>query len=133
MVGVALGVGASFANFVLARATRDMQPSERAQFMLRASAVGKNGSYGLVLLLLSGIGMTVLRGIPETFAWGGGAFHAKLTLVAVLVGFFGYVQMLVKRAKKEGGGPALGTLGKIGPVMVVLGLAIVLSAVLAFH
>ena len=43
-IGLALGVGASFAALTLALATRSMPPAERGEFMRRASILGKNGS-----------------------------------------------------------------------------------------
>ena len=80
-LGLALGVGAGFAQLTLTLATRELSPAERSAFALRALALAKNGSYGLLLLIVSGASMTVLRGVGATFQWGGPAFHAKLTLV----------------------------------------------------
>jgi len=132
-IGLALGVGTGFAQLTLGLATRDMAPPERAQFFLRAFALGKNGSYGLLLLLATGFGMMFVRGIRETFAWGGPAFHAKLTLVVVLIGVFGYQQVLMKRARDAGGGPLMATIPVVGRVLLALSLGIILTAVLAFH
>lgn len=131
-IGLAMGVGASFASFALSFATKDLAPAERMAFMMRASAIGKNGSYGLVLLLLSGLGLLFYRGVRETFALGGGAFHAKLTLIVVMIGVFGYMQSLQKRARKEQGGPAAQKLPLVSRALLVLGLAIVICAVIAF-
>ncbi len=41
------------------------------------------------------------RGIRETMTWGGGAFHAKLLLVVLLIGTFGYLQVLQKKAARD--------------------------------
>ena len=144
-LGLAIGLGSGFAQFTLALATRDLAPPERGQFMQRAAALGKNGSFGLLLLILSGIGMTTMRGWPATMQWGGGAFHAKLTLVALMiffqfmtngalmVGVFGYLQVLARRARREGGGPAMALLPKVSRVMLSLGIAVVIAAVIAFE
>jgi uncharacterized membrane protein len=132
-IGLALGVGTGFAQMTLGIATRDMAPPERGQFMMRAFALGKNGSIGIALLLVSGLGMMALRGFSATLQWGGGAFHAKLALVAVLVCVFGYLQVLVRRARKEGGGPTLAKLPRVGQAMLMLGIAIVICAAIAFH
>ncbi len=131
-IGLALGVGTGFAQMTLGIATRNLAPPERAQFMMRASALGRNGSIGLALLLVTGIGMMLLRGVSATMEWGGGAFHAKLTLVVLMIGALGYMQMLIARAKREGGGPAMAKIPKVGRVMLALGVGIVLSAVIAF-
>jgi uncharacterized membrane protein len=101
--------------------------------MLRASALGKNGSIGLLLLIVSGVGMMGAHGFSATLQWGGGAFHAKLALIAVMVVVFGYLQMLLARARREGGGPAMARLPKVGQVMLLLGIAVVTCAAVAFH
>lgn len=132
-IGLGLGVGTGFASLALGIATRDLPPAERVAFMLRASAIGKNGSVGLLLLILTGLGMTAMRGFPETFAWGGGAFHTKLGLVVVFCGLYGYLQSLVARAKREGGGPAMAKIPRVSPILLATSLAIVACAVVAFH
>jgi len=131
-IGLAMGVGTGFAAMALGKASSDLAPPERAQFMLRASAIRVNGSVGLLLLLLSGLGMLFLRGVRETFAWGGGAFHLKLTLIVLLIGVFGYMQVLQKKARIAQGGPAMARIPKIAAVMLVLNVSIIVSAVLAF-
>jgi uncharacterized membrane protein len=132
-IGLALGVGTGFAQMTLGIATRNLAPPERAQFMMRASALGRNGSIGLALLIVTGIGMMLLRGVSATMEWGGGAFHAKLTLVVVAIFVFGYLQVLVRRVRREGGGPAMATLPKVGQVMLLVGIAIVICATIAFQ
>ena len=131
-IGLALGVGTSFAMLTLGAATRDLAPEERSKFMLRASALRKNGSYGLGLLILSGLAMFLMRGPKEVFAWGGGAFHLKLTLVVILCGFFGYTQSLAKKIRLAGGGPLMAKLPKLTMIMLALSVATVASAVAAF-
>lgn len=131
-IGLALGVGTGFANLALGMALKDLPPEERTKAALRNLVLAKNGSYGLLLLLLSGIGMTLLRGVSATFAWGGGAFHAKLTLVVIMIGVLGYMQALIARAKRENGGPALAKLPQVGKIMLPLGIGVVLAAVIAF-
>lgn len=132
-VGLALGVGASFASLTLRRASATLPAAERATFMLRALSVSKNGSYGLLLLLLSGLGMFFMRGPGAIMAAGGPAFHAKLTLVVILCGVVGYSQALGKRAREAGGGPALSKLPAVSTAILILGVAIVIAAVIAFQ
>ncbi len=132
-LGLALGVGASFALFTLRKASSGLEPAERVKFILRASAVAKNASIGLTLLLLSGLGMFFMRGPGAVMAAGGGAFHAKLTLVVILIGVFGYSQVLSKRAREAGGGPALAKLPAVSTALLVLGVGIIVAAVLAFQ
>jgi uncharacterized membrane protein len=132
-VGLALAVGASFAHLTLRRASADLPPAERTQFRLRALSLSKNGSIGLAVLLVSGLGMFFMRGPGATMAAGGPAFHAKLTLVVILIGVFGYSQVLGKRAREAGGGPALAKLPTLGTALALLGVAIIIAAVIAFQ
>ena len=132
-LGLAIGVGTGFAQVTLGLATRDLSPPERGAFMQRAAALGKNGSIGLLLLLVSGIGMTTMRGWPATMQWGGGAFHAKLTLVVLMIGVFGYMQVLARRIRREGGGPAMALLPKVSRVMLALGVSVIVAAAIAFQ
>ncbi len=132
-VGLALGVGASFASFALRRAAATLEPAERTKFVLRALSVAKNGSYGLLLSLLTGLGMLFLRGPGAVMSAGGGAFHAKLTLVVILCGVVGYSQVLGKRAREAGGGPALAKLPAVSTAILVLGVGIIIAAVIAFQ
>jgi len=129
-VGLAMGVGTGFAHLALGIAMKGVPPEERAKVALRNLVLSKNGSIGLLLLIVSGVGLTIMRTIPATFAIP--AFHAKLTLVVIFIGVFGYSQALGARAKRENGGPALAKLPVVGRVMFFLGLAIVAAAVIAF-
>jgi uncharacterized membrane protein len=132
-LGLAMGVGTGFAMFTLGFATRHLAPSERAAFMLRATALSRMGSIGLLLLIVSGLGMMWQRGVDVVFAWGGGLFHVKLTLVVVLLGVVGYMHALTARAKREGGGPIMAKLAIFGQLTLLVGITIVVVAVLAFR
>jgi uncharacterized membrane protein len=131
-IGLALGVGTSFAVLTLGASTRELAPEERAKFMLRAGALRKNGSIGLGLLILTGLAMFVLRGPRELLAFGGGALHLKLTLVVILCGFFGYLQVVTKKVREAGGGPLMAKLPRLSAIMLLLSIAVVASAVAAF-
>lgn len=132
-LGLALGVGTSFAMLRLGLATKDLAPAERAGVMKHALAIAKNGALGLALLILSGVLMLVTRGAGTVFASGGPAFHVKLALVVVLSGLVGYSQVLGKRIRERQDADALRVAQKISPVILVTGVAIVVSAVIAFH
>lgn len=132
-IGLAMGVGTSFAMMRLGIATKGMAGPERGQFFRVAIALGKNGSIGLGLLIASGLCMLFTRGVGTVFASGGVAFHVKLTLVLVLCGLLGYSQVQVKRFREKQDLAALGSAAKLGPLMLLTGLGIVICAVLAFH
>ena len=132
-LGLALGVGTNLAMITLGGATRELAPDERAKFMQRAGALRKNGSFGLLLLILSGLGMLILRGPLEVLRWGGGAFHAKLTLILILIGLFGYMQVVLKKVREAGGGgPLAAKLPKLSFALLALNLSIMACAVIAF-
>jgi len=132
-IGLALGVGATFAALTLRRASADMEPAERQKFLLRTMVLSKNGSYGLLVLLLSGLGMFFMRGPGAVLAAGGPALHAKLTFVVILCGLVGFSQALGKRAREAGGGPQLAKLHKVRLAILGVSVAIIVAAVIAFQ
>ena len=132
--GIALALGTSFAYMALGMATRDMSIPERGAFMLRAFALSRNGRMGLVLLLVTGIWMVMLRGgFALITLQAGMAFNIKMALMVVLLIVFGLLESLMKKAKRDKGGPVMAKIPKLGSLMLLLGLAIVASSVLAFH
>ncbi len=131
-LGLALALGTSFAMISLGAAARELPAEEKTKFLLRSGALRKNGSYGLALLLLTGLGILFVRGPAEVMRWGGPAFHLKLTLVVILCGVFGYTQAVAKKVRLAGGGPLMAKLPKLGLVLLGLSIAIVACAVAAF-
>ncbi|NQW03281.1 MAG: hypothetical protein HQ485_04575 [Acidobacteria bacterium] len=132
-IGLALGVGTGFAMFTLGLAAADMAPADRGAFMRRAFALSRNASIGLTLLVVSGVGLVMSLGVSAALALGGPMFHIKLTLVVVMIGLFGYMQVLIKKAKLPDGAASMARLPMISRVMLLLGIAVIISAVLAFH
>jgi uncharacterized membrane protein len=130
-IGLSLGLGTSFAMFTLGLAARDLEGPERGKFMLRASLIAKNGSYGLLLLIVSGLGMMFLRGFGNTFALGGPPFHTKLLLVVVLCAVVGLIQVSLKKAR-GGDTAALSRLPNLGRIGMLTSVTIVVLAVIAF-
>jgi hypothetical protein len=131
-LGLAIGIGAGFAMLTLRRLAATLPEPERAPFLLRAAALGKNASSGFGLQLLSGLGLLILRGPLEVMRWGGVAFHIKLTLVLLMIATMGYLQVTAKKARQAGGGPLLAKVGQLSTVMLGLGVAAVIAAVIAF-
>ena len=130
--GLALGVGGGLASFSLGLATKDMSPEERGKFMQRASILRKNGSFGLLLLIASGLGFVLERGFSTLTFRGGGFFHAKLLLVVVMAGLLGYSQVLFKKVREQGPA-AMGKLLVVSRILLAMGLTVIVLAVLAFH
>jgi len=131
-LGLALGLGTSFAMFTLTLATKDLEGPERSKFMMRAAALSKNGSLGLLLLILSGLGILFYRGVANVMSWGGGAFHAKLTLVVMLCGLVGAMQVTMKKARRTGDPKLMARLPVLGRIGMLTTVLIVILAVVAF-
>ena len=131
-IGLALGVGAGLAMFRLRSSVTDLPPAERGAFMQRASVLSKNSSVGLLLLIVSGVGLLLGHGVSAVMVAGGPMFHTKLTLVVILIGAFGYSQVLMKKAR-SGDAAAAARLPMISNLAVLLGISIIITAVLAFH
>lgn len=132
-IGLALGLGTSFAFFALGIATRNLPPAEKGPFFLKLTVLSRNGSIGLGLLLLSGVALFFLNGPAATLAAGGLWFKVKLGLIVILLGMVGYIDSLLARSKREGGGPAMARIPKISRFSLLTTILIVLTAVLAFH
>jgi uncharacterized membrane protein len=132
-IGLALGVGAAFAMFRLTGAARELPTEEGTRFLLRAGVLSKNASSGFALLVLSGIGMMLVRGPAAVFAMGGGAFHLKLTLIVIMTFVFGYSQALGKKAREGGSESVQAKLATVRVVVLALAIGIVASAVAAFR
>ena len=132
-IGLALGVGTGFAMLTLGLSTADMAPADRGAFMRRASVITRNGAIGLTLLIVSGVGLVMARGVQMVMAWGGPMFHVKLTLVAIMIGVFGYLQVLLRQSRSADGAAAAARIPLVSRVMLVLGVSVVVFAVLAFH
>jgi len=127
-IGLAMALGAGFANLFLGSVASKLEPAERGKFMSRLVVLGRMGQTGLGLLLLSGFGLLtpywkVLGQMPFLIA--------KLSLVTLLLISVSTILILVKKAN---GNPAV--LAKIRPFGMLnffLGIAIVILAVLTFH
>jgi uncharacterized membrane protein len=132
-IGLALGVGTSFAMMRLGIVTKELPAAERVQFFRHAIALSKNGSIGLGLLIASGLCMLFTRGVTTVFGAGGIAFHVKLTLVLVLCGLLGFSQVQLKRFREKQDAQAMSIAAKVGPLMLLTSVGIVVCAVLAFH
>jgi uncharacterized membrane protein len=129
-VGLAMGVGTGFAILRIGYANRRLQPAEMGALMQKVSVLRLNGYTGFALLIASGLGMLAMR--PFMFTAGGGALHAKLTLVVLMVANIGVMHSLMAKAKRAGGPPPK-LLMKLGNLNFAMGLVTILLAVAAFH
>lgn len=129
-IGLAMALGAGFANLFLGSVASKLEPAERGSFMSKLVVLGRMGQIGLGLLLFSGLGLLtpywkVLSEMPFLIT--------KLSFVGILIISVSRILFLVSKAKKENN-PAL--MMKIKPWSMLnffLAIAIVILAVLTFH
>ena len=128
-IGLAMGLGTSFAMLFLGIAASKLDEAERGKFMINASFITKMGHIGLLLLFLSG-------GYLMTPYWAAlgsmPTMIAKIVLFVVLGGLIGVMSSKLKKAK-AGDMSQLLTIKKMGPFTLLTSLAIVVLAVLTFH
>ena len=131
-LGLAMGLSVPFANIALRQVASKAAPAEIPVLMRFPPIIARIGSMGLGLLWITGLSMLFNK-------WGGFAnignmpwqFHVKLTLVIILSGLVGYLQVLERRLRK-GEMSLLPTMQKLGMFSFLLGISIVVFAVLAF-
>src|SRR5688572_7273632 len=81
-IGLAMALGAGFANLTLGIVASKLEPAERGSFMSKLVVLGRLGQTGLALLLISGLGLMT----PFWRVVGEMPFLiAKLSLVALLL------------------------------------------------
>lgn len=129
-IGLALGLGTSFAFMFLGMASSKMEKAEAQKFLINSFALSKMGNIGLILLFISGGYLmtpywSVLTHVP--------LLMVKLTLFLVLGGLIGYISALVKKAKQGDTEVYLQKISMLGKFAMLTGLTIVVLAVLVFH
>jgi uncharacterized membrane protein len=110
--------------------TKNLPPAEKGALFQKLSVLRFNGMAGLGLLILSGLGMLWQR--PGLFTSAGGLFHAKLTVVGIMVAVVGVMHFFMAKAKRAGTPPPP-ILAKLGNVNLALSIIVILLAVLVFH
>lgn len=129
-VGLALGLGTSFANLFLGIASAGMEANDARKFRLGTLALGRMGYIGLALLIISGIYLIipywqVLPSIPLLIA--------KLVLVIVLVVVVAMINSAGARAKAGDADAQFKKIKPLGKIALVVALLIVVLAVSVFH
>src|SRR5688572_26588319 len=129
-IGLAMALGAGFANLFLGTVASKLEPAERGSFMSKLIILGRMGQIGLGLLLLSGLGLIT----PYWKVIGEMPFLiAKLSLVGLLLISVSRILFLVNKSKKESNPAIMMKIKPLGMLNFFLGIAIVILAVLTFH
>ena len=128
LLGLAMGVGTSFAFLFLGMRTSKLDSAEAPKFAINTLYLGTMGHIGLTMLIISG-------GYLMTPYWGllssKPLLIAKLSLVVVLTIFIIISGVAAKKAKK-GDLTVLKKIRKMGPFTLLISVAIVILAVLVF-
>ena len=128
-IGLAMGLGTSFANLFLGIASSKLPPDEAGRFRIHIMAISRMGHIGITLLIVSGLYLmtpywSVLDQMPLLIL--------KLLLVALLVILITIITKITGKIKRGdmSGAHKVPVLGKITLITAVL---IVIVAVMVFH
>jgi len=130
LLGLAMGLGTSFAFMFLGIKGSKLEKEEAKKFALNTLALGRMGHIGLSMLIISGLYLI-------TPFWK--TLHArpllivKLILVLVLTITVIALSVYSNRAKKGDGEANLKKIALLGKVSLSTSISIVLLAVLNFH
>ena len=129
-IGLAMGLGTSFAFMFLGMSAAKMEKEEARKFSEKIMIVSRMGHIGLTLLIISGIFLMspYWQSLPEM-----PLLIAKLTLVvmlAILIVLIGAASRKAAQTKDEKYEKQVATLGKLS---FLTALSIVVLAVYVFH
>jgi len=129
-IGLAMGLGTSFAFMFLGIASAKMEKSEATKFTLSTFALAKMGHIGMTLLVVSGLFLITpywqtLLSTPLLIV--------KLCLVILLGGLLGMIAKTVKNAQIGNPEIHFKKLMTLGRIAMVTSLTIVVLAVFIFH
>lgn len=130
-LGLAMGLGTSFAFIFLGIQSSKLETKAGQQFMINAFALSKMGNLGLILLFLSG-------GYLATDLWANilsdTLFLMKVILFLILGALLGIIGSNAKKAKNaDDPTPFLNKIKLLGNLTTLVGLTIVILAVLRFN
>jgi len=130
LLGLAMGLGNSFAFMFLGIAGSKMEKEEGKKFALNTFAMSRMGHIGITMLIISGLYLMTpfwmtLNARPLLIA--------KLILVLVLTISIIVTSVYAKRAKNGNTESNLKKIATLGKVSLLSGIGIVLLAVLTFH
>lgn len=129
-VGLAMGLGTSFAMMFLGIASSRMDPAKGREFMVNATVVSRMGQIGLVILLISGLFLMTpyWASLPEQ-----PLLIAKLVLIVVLGGLIGVLSGKARKARAGNAEAQLKAMAPLGRLAMLVGLGAVILAVLVFR
>ncbi|MCB0790667.1 MAG: hypothetical protein H6595_13270 [Flavobacteriales bacterium] len=129
-IGLAMGLGTSFAMMFLGIAAGRMEAEKRKEFMLNVGVLSRMGHIGLLLLVITGgYLMTPYLGMIGDMP----LFIAKLVLVVALGALVGVMSARLRKARKGDFDAQMRVMPILGRLGLLTTLTIVVLAVLSFH
>ncbi|MBR9977497.1 MAG: hypothetical protein KFH87_05365 [Bacteroidetes bacterium] len=129
-IGLAMGLGTSFAHLFLGKAAARMDAADARKFRLQSFALNNMGHIGLALLIISG-------GYLMTPYWNmlpaSPMLIAKLSLVLVLGALLGIISAKVRKARQGDADTHLRKIAPLGRIALVTTVVIIVLAVYVFH
>lgn len=129
-IGLAMGLGTSFAHMFLGIAASKMDAAEAGRFRLQTLVLGMMGHIGLGLLIVSGI---VLMTPYWSLLPSSPLLIAKLVLVLVLGALVGMIGARGKKALRGDTETHLRAIAPLGKAALLTAIVIVVLAVYVFH
>ena len=128
-IGLAMGLGTSFANLFLGMASAKLPPEEAGKFRIYTMALSRMGHIGIALLVVSGFYLitpywAVLEQMPLLIL--------KLLLVALLVVLISVITNISKKIK-QGDMSRASQMPLLGKITLITAVSIVVIAVMIFH
>lgn len=129
-IGLAMGLGTSFAYMFLGMAASKMETENRIRFMLNTASLSKMGHIGYVLLVISGLYLMTpyWKTLPEQ-----PLLITKLVLVLVLGALIGLLSSFMRKAAQGNAEAYFARSSRLGPFAMICGIAIVAIAVYIFR
>lgn len=130
LIGLAMGLGTSFAHAFLATTLSKLEPVEAAKFRTHSKGLSQMGTVGTVLLLVSGIYLLVpfwpvITALPLLIV--------KLVLFVILVALIFLINLRARNNYQNHDPGNLKRIELMGKFAMVIGVAIVILAVNVFH
>lgn len=128
-IGIAMGIGTSFAFMFVGMAASKMGPEEAKTFQINAFTLSKMGHTGLTILVLTGLYLMTpyWEQLPSS-----PFLIAKLVLVIILGALVGIIGATAKKAAKADYEVHMKKIALLGKLSMLSGLLIITLAVLNF-
>jgi len=129
-IGVAMGLGTSFAYMFLGIAGSKLDKEGQQDLFLKTASLGRMGHIGLTILVLTG-GHLIMPYASDLMK--SPLLIAKLVCVLSLGAVVGIITSYSKKAKSGDTELYMKKIQNLGKISMTLSLAIVVLAVLVFH